>query len=252
MAEPSAASPAALEHVVVVLVHPQEANNIGATARAMRNCGLTRLRLVAPEEPLYPDAYRLAAGAHAVLDQARLFPALDDALADCALVIGTTARRRKSRLEPLTPREAAPLVLACSGLAALVFGPERTGLTNQELDRCTYLVTIPTDPTFPSLNLAQAVLLVGYELFLAATTPPPREHPTATARELENFYAHLQRVLTIAGSLGHGADEHMMRTMRELISRARPTPREVVILRGVLSELERTMGARGTTLPHSQ
>jgi tRNA/rRNA methyltransferase/tRNA (cytidine32/uridine32-2'-O)-methyltransferase len=164
--------PAALDNIVVILFEPQDVVNVGAVIRVMSNFGLKRLRLV---EPAAWDAYRVEGIAHhtrPLIDAVEFYPTLAAALADCGFVLGTTARKRGTRRERLTPRQAAPLMLEAATKspgtpAALLFGREDTGLPNEALDDCHALLTIPTGATNPSLNLAQAALVVMYELFLA-------------------------------------------------------------------------------------
>ena len=162
----------ALDNIVVILFEPQDVVNVGAVIRVMSNFGLKRLRLV---EPAAWDAYRVEGIAHhtrPIIDAVEFYPNLAAALADCGFVLGTTARKRGTRRERLTPRQAAPLMLEAATKspgtpAALLFGREDTGLPNEALDDCHALLTIPTGATNPSLNLAQAALVVIYELFLA-------------------------------------------------------------------------------------
>ena len=161
--------------VRIVLVGTQHPGNIGAAARAMKTMGLSRLALVAPEKPLDDVAYRRSAGAEDVLGQAPVFATLAEAVADCRLVLGCTARSRRVQLEQLEPDQAAGRLLqaATDGEVALVFGRERTGLSNEELQLCHASVHIPSDPAFSSLNLAAAVQVLAYEVRLAALLDAP-------------------------------------------------------------------------------
>jgi tRNA/rRNA methyltransferase/tRNA (cytidine32/uridine32-2'-O)-methyltransferase len=164
--------PAALDNVVVVLYQPQDVVNVGSVIRVMSNFGLKRLRLV---EPAAFDAYRVEGIAHhtrSIIDAVEFFPDLEAALADCGFILGTTARKRGTRRDRLTPQQAAPVVLEAAlkspnTPSALLFGREDSGLPNEALDNCHALLTIPTGATNPSLNLAQAALVVAYELFKA-------------------------------------------------------------------------------------
>ena len=153
----------------IVLVGTQHPGNIGAAARAMKTMGLRELVLVAPLKSPNEETLAMAVGADDVVASARVCATLDEAIADCKLVAGCTARQRLVQLSEFTPREAAPrlLVAAASAPVALLFGPERTGLTNEDLQRCHLSVHIPADPQFSSLNLAAAVQVLGYELRLA-------------------------------------------------------------------------------------
>ncbi|HFB38840.1 MAG TPA: RNA methyltransferase, partial [Oceanithermus sp.] len=185
-----------MENVRVVLVGVQESGNVGMAARAMKNFGLKSLWLVAPEaDPLAEEARKFAVGARDVLEAARVVPDLDAALADVHWVAATTARARYGYPGRLfTPRELAPLLRGraeAGERVALVFGRERSGLTNAELDRAHYVVRIPTDPGFKSLNLAQAVLILAYELFLAEPRVTEQPRP-AEVGELEGFFADLE------------------------------------------------------------
>jgi tRNA (cytidine32/uridine32-2'-O)-methyltransferase len=237
-----------------VLVGTQHPGNIGSAARAMKTMGFADLRLVAPERFPHAEADALAAGADDVLAAARVCTTLPEALAGCRRVIGTSARRRGVPLPEMSPREgAAALVasLAAGEEVALVFGRERTGLENEELRLCQAAVSIPADPAYSSLNLAAAVQVLAYELRLAtlaqapvAVAPDADAEPPATHDEMERFYAHLAQLLD-------GIDFHKGRDpavidqrMRRLFGRARPEPRELRILRGVFSDVQRLLRLR--------
>jgi TrmH family RNA methyltransferase len=230
-----------MQNLIVVLHRPQQVRNIGAAVRAMKNMGLARLRLVQPA-PFDPaDILGIAHRSEDILAQLEVFETLDDALADARFVAGTTGRPRAGA-RVLTPREAAPQLLARAthGPLALVFGPEDNGLANQELDRCHLALTIPTDPAYPSLNLAQAVLLVAYELRLAAGQTPPsassRPLPAATAAQLEALFVAAERALWgIEFFKGPGA-EAILRTLRSLVHRAEPDEREAKLLAAMCVE----------------
>ncbi len=241
----------ALSRIRVVLVEPTHPGNVGATARAMRTMGLERLVLVAPREFPSEEAWARASGAEEVLERARVVATLDEALAGCGLAVGTSARRRSLAWPGREPRAAAAEAVAAAAAGtevAFVFGRERTGLTNAELDRCQALLTIPTVPDFRSLNVAAAVQVVAYELHLAARGAPPAEppaEPPATADELESFYGHLERVMVRVGFLDPDNPRRLMRRMRRLFARARPERTELNILRGILTAVERCCGGRG-------
>ena len=227
----------------IVLIDTTHPGNIGAAARAMKTMGLDELVLVRPRDFPSPEAEARASGAGDLLARARVVADLGAAVADCRLVVGTTARARAVAWPTRSPREAAPELVAAAGAApvAVLFGRERSGLTNEEVDRCQYLLRIPAHPDYSSLNLASAVQLIAYELWLARGTPPPPAPgagAAATGAELEGFYAHLERVLRQTGFL----DEHHPRLMRKLVrlyGRARPTSEEINILRGILTAVER-------------
>lgn len=230
--------------VRIVLVGTTHPGNIGAVARAMRNMGLDRLSLVAPREFPSEQATARAAGADAILAGARVCGTLEEALSDCRFVVGASARLRAVPWPELSPREAAPQLLAegRQGEAAVVFGRESSGLSNEELGRCHALLHIPTDPEFSSLNLAMAVQVVAYELRLAfladTTTAEAREDALASAEDLERLYEHLERTLVAARFLNPTNPRHLMLRLRRLFNRALLEEKEVRILRGVLSALE--------------
>lgn len=231
-------------NVRIILIGTTHPGNIGAAARAMKNMGLADLVLVEPRQFPHEDATARASGAEDVLASTRVFATLDDALADCVYVAGASARSRTIGWPSLAPRECAARLVTESqqGTAAVVFGPEKSGLTNDHLDRCHVLLTIPTEPDFSSLNLAMAVQVLSYELRLAGvgseSAEELREVPLATAEEMELFYAHLEQVLTDSGFLDPDNPRLLMRRLRRLFIRAVPDKNEVNILRGLLSSLE--------------
>ena len=238
--------------VRIVLVGTQHPGNIGAAARAMKTMGLSRLALVAPEKPLDDVAYRRSAGAEDVLGQAPVFATLAEAVADCRLVLGCTARSRRVQLEQLEPDQAAGRLLqaATDGEVALVFGRERTGLDNEELQLCHAAVHIPSDPAFSSLNLAAAVQVLSYELrcallgdapaddAAAMRTAPPGEGAASHA-ELEGFFAQLADTLEQIDFHKGRAPESAMRKLRRLYLRANLDSADVRLLRGVLADAQR-------------
>lgn len=239
----------------IVLVGTTHPGNIGAVARAMKNMGLAELALVRPRHFPHEDATARASGAEDVLESARVVDDLADALADCRFVAGASARARTIDWPTLPPRECARRLAdeSASGVAAAVFGPEKSGLTNEDLDRCHALLTIPADPAFSSLNLAMAVQILCYELRLARTEAGPeavpREVPLASGEDLERFYAHLEQVLTASGFLDPENPRFLMRRLRRLFVRAEPDQNEVNILRGILAALDPDAdpaGRRGT------
>jgi tRNA/rRNA methyltransferase len=234
-----------LSRTRVVLVRPQVAGNLGATARIMRNMGLTDLVLVAPEaDPTDLRARRLSTHGESILRHCRRAGDLAEALADCVLAVGTSARtgglvRRQSvgTPEEILPRAAA---LLAAGPVALVFGPEPTGLTNEEVVRCHYLINIPTDPAYSSLNLAQAVAICLYELRkawqkLAAPEGPPE--PPAPFADQERMFDHLRRALEEIHFLYGPKADSLMHALRHLIGRAGPTRMEVEVLFGLARQV---------------
>lgn len=238
-----------LERVRMVLVGTQHPRNIGSSARALKTMGFRALHLVAPERFPHPEAHALAAGADDLLDGARISATLAEAVAGCTLVFGSTATQRAVPMPEYSPREAAARLLdaAALGEVALVFGPERTGLENAELQQCHASVCIPTDPGFTSLNLAQAVQVLAYELRLAAleregrdTARPPLEvRRPATHDELERFFAHLDETLCDIDFHKGRSGVTVMRRLRRLFLRAAPDEREVRILHGILADAQR-------------
>lgn len=246
-----------LNRIRVVLVATSHAGNIGACARAMKTMGLRQLVLVAPHAFPDPEATARAAGADDILAAARVCATLDEAIGDCQLVIGTSARHRRIPWPLLTPREAASRVVHAAEQheVALLFGRERTGLLNEELDRCQALVTIPADPDFSSLNLASAVQVLSYEIRCAglhdAENPSPAAgadlgEPLATAADVQRFYEHLEQVLTQAQFLDPDNPRLLMRRLMRLFNRVTLTTNEVNILRGILSALSGQRDRPGT------
>jgi TrmH family RNA methyltransferase len=236
-----------LEDVQIVLVETSHPGNIGATARAMKNMGLKQLVLVSPRCAIDETAIARASGALDILDRCRRVDSLPQAIADSQRVIGSSARPRSLGWPELDPRQMAERVaeVPTGGRASIVFGRERSGLSNEELKFCHYSVKIPTAPDYSSLNLAMAVQLLGYELFMKLGRPDeaeaprvPRE-PMASAAELEGYFEHLQQVLEATGFLDPGNPRQMMKRLRRLYQRVSLTRNEVNILRGILSSLRK-------------
>ncbi|MCM2270437.1 MAG: RNA methyltransferase [Thermoanaerobaculia bacterium] len=228
----------------VVLVRPQEEGNVGAVARAMANFGLERLLLVEPAAPLRATARAFAVHAEGILDRAERVADLRTALAGFERVVATTAARDRpwpSRL--LSPRELAGALAADppATSTALVFGPEPSGLTNAELAQASLLVRVPTSPVQPSLNLAQAVLVVAYELFLARREAPAGDaadaEPRASGEEIAGLFDQATELLERVRFARDATIEGVERDLRRLLARAAPTPREVAILRGIVRRL---------------
>ncbi|MDE2149245.1 MAG: RNA methyltransferase [Gammaproteobacteria bacterium] len=237
-----------LSRIRIVLVGAQHPGNIGAAARAMKTMGLEQLVLVAPRAFPHPDAAAMAAGSEDLLQRARVVATLDEAVTDCRRVAGTTARRRYLSLPVRTPREWVEQAAAQDGRIALLFGRERSGLTNAELDRCQTLINIPANPDYASLNLAQAVQLLAYELRIAAghrRAAAPREvHRPVDQAEMERFYGHLRRVLVAIGFLDPDNPRLLLRRLRLLFARAAPDANEINILRGMLTAVEGSLVRR--------
>lgn len=228
----------------IVLVGTTHPGNIGATARAMKNMGLSDLTLVNPRYFPHEDATARASGAVDVLETARVVSCLDDALKDCVYVAGASARSRSIGWPSLAPRECAARLCmeSAHGTVAAVFGPEKSGLTNEDLDRCNALLTIPTEPGFSSLNVAMAVQVLSYEVRVARLDSidavAATEAPPATGQELEHFFAHLETVLVGSGFLDPNNPRLLMRRLRRLFVKAEPDKNEINILRGILTAVE--------------
>lgn len=235
----------------IVLSHPTHDGNVGAVARAMKNMGLDALYLVAPlADPGSPEARARAAGAEDVLEGARVLATLPEALADSGLVIGSSARTREIPWPTVSPRVAAREAVRAARRApvALVFGQERMGLTNEELDRCHLMVSIPTSPDFSSLNLAAAVQILAYEVLLARNLEPgvavrPAGPVLASHEDLQRLYSHLETVLGDIGFFGSRHPEKLMRRLVRLFNRAQLDDSEVSILRGILTAMQQSRQA---------
>jgi tRNA/rRNA methyltransferase/tRNA (cytidine32/uridine32-2'-O)-methyltransferase len=239
------------DRIVIVLNRTQDVVNMATSLRAMSNMGLTRLRLVAPDDF---SAYRIAGIAHGtepLIERIEFFDTLEAALADASLVIGTTARRRAATYLWGHPREAAPELLAYDATPerpiAIVFGREDTGLLNEELDRCDRLLVVPTSELNASLNLAQAVLLIGYELFLAATDArplprPKRDAEPPSAAEKQALFEQIDAALRAIDFYKGKNPEAIMRTVRAVLRRADIDARETALFRAMGIEVQKMLG----------
>lgn len=229
-----------LTNIRIVLVGTTHPGNIGAVARAMEKMALEHHYLVQPKIFPSADATSRASGAVDILSNAKVYESLQEAIADCPLVIGASARYRTISWPLLTPRACAEKVVneAPKQPVALVFGRESSGLKNVELDQCQYLLNIPCNPEFSSLNLAAAVQVVGYELYQASNKPVDqkleREDPLATAGQMESFYQHLQQALADIGFMHPDKSRSIMRRLRRVYNRAQLDTKELDILRGIL------------------
>ncbi len=245
---PSPADPATASRIRIVLVGTQHPGNIGSAARAIKTMGLSRLVLVAPQKFPHNEADMMAAGADDVLAAAVEVDALADAVADCRLVLGCTARSRRVQLRELDPRTAAAsarVEAEAGGEVALVFGRERTGLENAELQLCHAAVHIPANPDYSSLNLAAAVQVLAYEVRMAllgaatvaATTAPMAD--AAPHAELEGFFAQLADTLDAIDFHKGRTPDSAMRKLRRLFVRTGLDSQEIRLLRGVLADAQR-------------
>jgi len=237
----------------IVLVDTNHPGNIGAVARAMKNMGLRELHLVRPK--LFPsaDANARAAGADDLLDVAQVHQSFEDAIADCGLVVGSSARQRYLPWALVEPRECAPRIVQAGreGNVAIAFGTERTGLTNAELAYCNLLATIPTDTRYSSLNLGMAVQVFAYELWLAmrpgAPQPAPLDVPLSTASEMARLYAHIEEVLKEIAFRDRTGSGYLMARIRRLFNRAQIDQNEMNILRGILTAVQSKRRPAGGT-----
>lgn len=235
-----------LTNVRIVLINTSHPGNIGAVARSMKNMNLSELHLVEPRIFPHADATARASGADDLLANAKIHPSLDPAITDCSLVIGTSARPRSIVWPQLDPRQCAELVSSESRQhqVAILFGREHSGLTNSELDRCHYLMQIPTNPGFSSLNVASAVQIIAYELLVVSQQATSglqsgTEH-LATMEETESFYKALEEVLLEVEFLDPQSPKHLqrlMRRLRRLFNRIRLNRNELNILRGILTAI---------------
>lgn len=235
------------ESIRIVLIATSHPGNIGSAARAMKTMGLTRLYLVTPRQ--FPDrqAHELAAGADDVLEGAMVTETLAEALSGCHLVIGSSVRPRGIDLPGLSPPSCATLVneMSHDSQVAIVFGREHAGLTNAELLHCHYHVTIPSNPEFGSLNLAQAVQVIAYELRMkwlnVEHSPVAATEELATTDQVERFYTHLQEVLVAIDFLKISNPVKLVQRLRRMFNRIKLEKNEVNILRGILSNTQRAL-----------
>jgi TrmH family RNA methyltransferase len=227
----------------IVLVGARHPGNIGSAARAMKVMGLSELGLVSPARFPAEEATARAAGAVDVLAAATVYDDVQSAVADCGLVVGTTARNRGLPWRVSDPRSVAAEIVrvAEASRVAVLFGSERTGLVNAELEQCQRLVTIPTSTDYSSLNLAMAVQIVAYELWLARgerVAERPRPVPLASATEMEKFYEHLAQVLDEVDFRDRTGEGHLFARLRQLFNRVAPDENEIHILRGILTAVQ--------------
>jgi tRNA/rRNA methyltransferase len=234
-----------MSRIRIVLVRPRTGGNVGSVARAMKNMGLGDLVLVRPRARRSLVSRHMAVHAADILDRARTVSTLAEAVADCALVVGTTARRGPYRLGAVTPRELAPEIArrARRQRVALVFGPEDHGLANEDLKACHRLIRIPTSAEYTSLNLAQAVLVCAYEIFVAAAKPAPvktkdPDLQLAKSERIAFAFERLEQALLRIGFLPAENPDHIMHSLRRLFGRTGLEEREVRILLGIARQVE--------------
>jgi TrmH family RNA methyltransferase len=235
-----------LDRIRIILIETTHPGNIGATARAMKVMGVSRLHLVSPAKYPHAEATARASGADDILQNACLHETLEEALAGCSLVLGTSARLRSLSMPQSNLRSAAELALADSGgqHVAILFGRERHGLTNEQMQRCHRLVHIETSAEYGSLNIAQAVQLVTYELRMAALDSgglslPPVDWDPVDAGQMELFFEHLENTMLDIEFLDPKQPRKLMMRLRRLFNRARPDQNEINILRGILAATQR-------------
>ncbi len=241
-----------LERVKVVLVGTTHSGNIGSAARAMKVMGLSQMVLVDPQCQGDAQAIALAAGASEIALNAQIYPTLEAAVADCGLVVGTSARSRTLEWPMLEPRECGEKLIseANQHSVAMVFGRERTGLTNDELQLCHYHVCVPANPEYSSLNLAMAVQLLSYEVRMAylalqqssQSSTLQEEYPRH--QELERFYAHLEQVIMQTEFISAQQPGQVMNKLRRMFTRARPEAQEINILRGILTSVQKSISRK--------
>ena len=238
--------------VRIVLIDPSHPGNIGSVARAMKNMALSDLVLVRPRSFPHAESTALAAGADDILAGARVVESVEEAVADCSFIAGTTSRPRSYYWEFTTPRDVAGRIVALApeNRAALLFGSERYGLATEDLNLCNVLVRIPANPEYCSLNLAMSVQLAGYEIFMAREQPQSHtqlEMALAPSGDVEHFYAHLHEVLNEIDF--EDRTGHLMERLRRLFNRAQLDRNELNILRGILSAVQ---GRRGQSAQRSR
>ncbi len=238
-----------LHNIAIILRGTKYAGNIGSAARAMHNMGLAQLRLVTPHCCIDEEAYRLACGGSPILDRAKTHKSLKSAIKDIHLLIGTSGKTGGKRTHTLNPRALAPKILAqaTNQRVGILFGPEDTGLVDDDLLHCQLLIRIPTDSEARSINLAQSVMLVSYELFLASLSREPERVPRlASFEQTEAMYEQLEQSLLKIGFLHAQNARHMMFAIRRLLGRAGLETEDVGILRGMARQIAWIAGKKGS------
>jgi TrmH family RNA methyltransferase len=229
-----------LDHISILLLEPQSAGNVGSVARAMKNLGLHHLVLINPQAELTEEAFHRACGADDILQKAKTVESIRDAVEPFALTVGSSSRAVDWIPTALSPAELAWRLTQHSTeqKVGLIFGPERTGLTNLHLQHCQWLVTIPTQPEFESMNLSHAVAIVAYEIYQRFGIAPAVGRPlqTASLDQVESFVEGLEKCLTEIGFLNQQNPQQVMATLRQILARASLEQRDVSILRGILRQ----------------
>ena len=246
-----------LNNIRIVLVQTWHPGNIGAAARAMKTMGIHDLVLVDPVEYPSDEAHSLAAGATDVLDRAKVVASVDEAIEDCQLVLATSARQRAHPWPIKEVREAAPQIVAEAGAnkVAILFGPERFGLSNDDLRKAHFHMDIPGNPEYGVLNVSAAVQVVCYEMFMASRqTYKKQEQEYPLVNELNSFYDHLEDSLKSAGFIIKAHPGQAMLRLKRLFNRARPEKVELNMLRGILSTMDKIMANSKATHenPHKE
>ena len=230
-----------LANIRIVLVRPRGSGNIGSIARAMKNMGQNELAIVGRARTRSFWARAMAVHGRDILANAKCCDSIRQAIGDCALVVGTTCRSGLYRRHSQTPREVAPEIVAAArnGKVALIFGPEDHGLSNKDLEHCQLLMTIPTHPDYPSLNVAQAVVICLYELYLATLAPAENAGiQRAPAEDVERLFDRMQTVLLKIGFLDSENPEHMLLAFRRILGRAGLEDKDVRIFTGLFRQIE--------------
>ncbi len=229
-----------LDSISIILVRPKFPENVGSVARAMKNMGLARLVIVNGSSPLHANAYKLASGAEDILERAEELSTLREAISELKCLVGMTSRGGRDRHPDLTPKALGKKIVSLSqgNSIGLAFGSEKEGLTNEELSLCHFYVRIPSMESFPSLNLAQAVMVVCYELFQASREIPEAPVRLAQAEQLERMLEHMEKTLIQIGFLDSDHPKRIMRALRRLFGRTQMDEREVQILQGIWSQMD--------------
>ncbi len=242
-----------LDQIRIILVGTTHTGNMGSVARAMKTMGLSQLWLVAPKEAPDGQAYALAAGASDILAKAQIVDTLEEAIADCGLIVGTSARSRTLPWPMLDPRTCAQKAMQESQNkpVAIIFGRESSGLTNEELQLCNHHLCIAANPEYSSLNLAMAVQILTYEVRMAALALQDQPVATSdivypTADQMDKFYVHLEQTLNETGFIIQQHPGIVMTKLRRLFTRARPEEAELNILRGILTSIQRKYKQSGS------